>query len=155
MTGLLLTGCGVALGSVDLTWRCVIIACRRSLSFASCNEKIEHITFFFINKSKKINSMLIPCIPSQWRHLFQSVSWNRLILLFLRLSNYLFWKCFWKPSTTLHFRQSNYCLLFKVKRYCVSLPISPGPFYCLKLSAVLAASLNHGDRLHAEEVCVW
>lgn len=38
VTGARLTGCGVALGSVDLTWRCVIIAWRRSLSFASCRE---------------------------------------------------------------------------------------------------------------------
>lgn len=26
---------------------------------------------------------------------------------------------------------------------------------CLSLSAVLAASLNYDDKLHAEAVCVW
>lgn len=39
-----LTGCGVAFGSVDFTWRCVIIACRRSLSFDSYN---KGTTFLF------------------------------------------------------------------------------------------------------------
>lgn len=33
-----LTGWGVGLGSVDLTWRWAIMAWRRSLSFASCLE---------------------------------------------------------------------------------------------------------------------
>lgn len=41
MTEVLLTGCGVGLGSVDFTCRCVIMAWRRSLSFVNFNEEIE------------------------------------------------------------------------------------------------------------------
>lgn len=147
MTGLLLTGCGVALGSVDLTWRCVIMACRRSLSFASCNEERERIKFFMNNREKKLFSifllLLIPYIPLALKASFKMSVFEQIDLLLLRPSNYLFSKCFWKLSTTPHFRQSNYCLKVKVKRYCASLPItSPGPFYLSKTQRCLSCQLK-------------
>lgn len=89
----------------------------------------DSVLHFLWTKGKTISVLLIPCISLQWRYLTQWACLNKSIFLLLGPSNYLFSKCFWKLSTTLHFRQSNYCLQFKVKIYCILLPItSPGPF---------------------------
>lgn len=126
--GLLLTGWGAALGSVDLTWRCVIIACRRSLSFASCDE--EENSF---NEHMQRIIYIQEVSASIWseEHFNLSVP-----------SNYLSSKYFPDAVNNSQLRTIKQ-LQLKVNIYGVSLPItSPGPFYLCETQRCLSCQLK-------------
>lgn len=81
------------------------------LSLAAMRRKRRRYIFYEQKEEKNCKKIYFSALVNskQWRHLLQSA---KQIQSFRPRdsSNYLFSKCFWKLSTTLHFRQSNYRL---------------------------------------------